>query len=428
MDCPLCGTPCMCSVPSAPTTAKAVDSPSVPKPVDARPRMHSDEPIEARFVNHPSGDDTSHAMADEAWRAELASRVSSYRARRRRKSAVDDSPALDFGPAAGAQLGAEFGAQLKTQGLAPQNIGPASHARASRSLQGAEPRPPAQPGRHAIDTNYYRRLNAESMAQVPAIQMGATVAATAPEVYDSGFELRNEATGERSSAAESDDLVRHPLSDTIGDPSANDPAICEAALDAALNLEIRPTVTADPSLDRYFISETVPEPKTAPEAPAEPAQGNLIVFPRALVEPPLLPQPSRDELAEPMNSRPRILEVPEDIMPIVQGSLFPEIRLDSDFEEDASIRQPEIEVPLQVAPVSARLMAGLTDCGVVMAAGLLFAAMAYRALPGIPHSKPFWMALAGNDTAALGCLSVSVPALCRAHAWHEHEGHPPEHL
>ena len=64
-------------------------------------------------------------------------------------------------------------------------------------------------------------------------------------------------------------------------------------------------------------------------------QGNLIVFPRPLLEPPLLPQPSRDELAEPMNSRPRILEVPEDIMPIVQGSLFPEIRLDGDEEERA---------------------------------------------------------------------------------------------
>ncbi len=70
-----------------------------------------------------------------------------------------------------------------------------------------------------------------------------------------------------------------------------------------------------------------------PTPPAVPVQGNLIVFPRALLEPPLLPQPSRDELAEPMNRRPRILEVPEDIMPAVQGSLFPEIRLDADEPE-----------------------------------------------------------------------------------------------
>ena len=94
-----------------------------------------------------------------------------------------------------------------------------------------------------------------------------------------------------------------------------------------------------------------------------------------------------------MNRRPRILEVPEDIMPAVQGSLFPEIRLDADEEEGASPREPEIEVPLPVAPLSERLMAALTDLGVVIAAGLLFAGMAWRALPGIPHAKPFWMML-----------------------------------
>ncbi len=387
MDCTLCGTPCTCSVPSALTTAKAVDSLSVPKPVDARPRMHSDEPIEDRFVNHPS------ANADDAWRAEVASRVSSYRARRKRKSAVDDSPALDFGPAAGA-----------THGSASQKIGWGSPVTSSRTPQGSVPRPPAQPGGHGIDTNYYRRLNAESKAQGLAIQMGATAAATAPaEAYD-GFELQNEAINGPSSAAERDDTLRQ---ERIVDLSAKDPASCEAALDTVLDLEIRPTVTTDSSLDRYCICDTAPEPMPEPEAPAAPVQGNLIVFPRALMEPPLLPQPSRDELAEPMNSRPRILEVPEDIMPIVQGSLFPEIRLDSDVEEGASIRQPEIDVPLQVAPVSTRLIAGLTDCGVVIAAGLLFAAMTCRALPGIPHTKPFWMTL-GATTLLLWAVYQSL--------------------
>jgi uncharacterized RDD family membrane protein YckC len=38
-------------------------------------------------------------------------------------------------------------------------------------------------------------------------------------------------------------------------------------------------------------------------------------------------------------------------------------------------------------------MASLTDLAMVSAAGLLFAGMAYRALPDIPHSKPFWMAM-----------------------------------
>jgi uncharacterized RDD family membrane protein YckC len=111
------------------------------------------------------------------------------------------------------------------------------------------------------------------------------------------------------------------------------------------------------------------------------------------MEPPLLPKPSRDELAEPMNNRPRILEVPEDIMPAVQGSLFPEIRLDADEQESSSAREPKIEIPLPVADISERLMASLMDFGVVVAAGLLFGAMAWRALPDIPHTKPFWMGL-----------------------------------
>ncbi len=350
--------------------------------------MHSDESIEPRYVNHPSAydtgaNDTSQASADEAWRAEVASRVCNYRARRKRRSAVDDSAVLDFGPAAGAQSfeTQSFGTQSVHSPLS-QSMSAASHATSGRvAAQGAGN--PAQPGRHAIDTNYYRRLNAESMAQGSAVLMGATVAATAPDQeQEFEFEERSEASTERKS----DDTVL----DVFGDQPAKDPTPGDASLD----LEIRPTVAADSPLDRYCISEPAPEP----EPPTSPmlrnqVQGNLIVFPRALMEPPLVPQPSRDELAEPMDSRPRILEVPEDIMPIVQGSLFPEIRLDYDVEEGASSRKPEIEVPLQVAPVSARLMAGLTDCGVVMAAGGLFAAMACRALPGIPHAKPFWMML-----------------------------------
>jgi len=117
------------------------------------------------------------------------------------------------------------------------------------------------------------------------------------------------------------------------------------------------------------------------------------------MEPPLAPQPSRDELAEPMNRRPRILEVPEDIMPAVQGSLFPEIRLDADEQETSNHREPEFEVPLRVAPIPERLIASLTDMAVVMFAGLLFAGMAWRALPEIPHTKPFFMTLGGVGLA-----------------------------
>ena len=188
--------------------------------------------------------------------------------------------------------------------------------------------------------------------------------------------------------------------DILGDLSANPDDV--PAPDLALHTHSE----GDAALDRYRISEPEPEPgmdtppevEAAPEllpapVPATPTQGNLIVFRRPLLEPPLVPQPSRDELAEPMHSRPRILEVPEDIMPAVQGSLFPEIRLDADESESSAPRQPQIEVPLSVAQVSDRLAAGLMDLGVVMTASLLFDAIAWYALPEVPHAKPFFMVL-----------------------------------
>jgi len=345
--------------------------------------MHANEPIEPRLMNAPNQE-----IADAAWRAEVASRVCSYRARRTRRYAGENAPALDFGPAAQAQT---FGTQSQvSQNTASASIASATQAASGRvATPGAGAQNPAQPAynairnaicnparnavRNAIDTNYYRRLNAESMAQGSSIGFGEAVAATAPA---------------REREAEDEDAVLARLADRDAadqDAVPDDPGRDDSRLD----LEIRPTVAADSSLDRDCISGPVPEPPV----PVPPVPGNLIVFPRSLLEPPLLPQPSRDELAEPMNRRPRILEVPEDIMPVVQGSLFPEIRLDGDEDEDASSREPEIEVPLRVAPVSARLMAGMTDWGVAMAAGLLFAAMAWRALPGIPHAKPFWMML-----------------------------------
>jgi len=113
-----------------------------------------------------------------------------------------------------------------------------------------------------------------------------------------------------------------------------------------------------------------------------------------LLEPPLLAHPSRDELAEPVHLWPRILEVPEDIMPAMQGSLFPEIRLDLEEPETCARREPGMEIPLPVAPLSMRLKAGLADLAVVAAGGALFAAILGRTMPEPPQGKPFWVALA----------------------------------
>ena len=361
MDCPLCGTPCTCSVPSLAAgiplprgplaSSVAVDTPRIPNlSMDTRARMHSAEPEDFPLVS----DATPLTAEQDAWRALVSSRVSRYRALRRKKS--DSLPALDFGPA--------------RELASPENSG--STSRALR--QPSEPQSPSRVPRNTFDTNYYRRLNAESL-NAGSYSQGSSA-------------LMDAATSFPELEAEPEPDCAEAIGELHGQ-------VCEQQMP---DLELRPEASGDPDLDRYCISEPASEPQMEAEVEAEPepapvVQGNLIVFRRPLIEPPLLPQPSRDELAEPMHNRPRILEVPEDIMPAVQGSLFPQIRLDSEEQESSAPREPEIEVPLAVAEVKDRLMAAMLDAGVVLSAAALFAVMAWFALPGVPHTKPFLMVL-----------------------------------
>jgi uncharacterized RDD family membrane protein YckC len=175
------------------------------------------------------------------------------------------------------------------------------------------------------------------------------------------------------------------------------PALGDACLER-YRIHVEPNVepnAAEPDDCAAAPPDTAPF-DTAPAAArtASGTQGNLLAFPRPLLEPPLLAQPSRDELADPVHHRPRILEVPEDIMPAVQGSLFPEIRLDLEEPEICARREPVIEIPLPVAPLSTRLKAALVDLSVVAAGTGLFAAILGRTMPELPHGKPFWVGLA----------------------------------
>ena len=335
--------------------------------------MHSAEPLDRRSVNDPS----QPAPAAGAWRAEVASRVNSYRARRKSEPGGQDCLALSFDSATDSATGPA------AEAPAPDLVGPASLASATVKARKLNPAP------NAFDTNYYRRLNAQSLNAAA----GPANSAAAPWEPEAGYEAESGA-GAIAAGIAWDDIA----ADNVPCRQEMSPETAEPD-----DLEFQTVDYGDAGPGRRGIPDAQPEtlfeavsapPGAAPvAAPALPAQGNLIVFPRPLLEPPLVPQPSRDELAEPVNHRPRILEVPEDIMPAMQGSLFPEIRLDADEPEANAVREPEIEVPLQVAPVGARLMAGLTDGAVVLAAGALFGAIACRALPGVPHAKPFWVAL-----------------------------------
>jgi uncharacterized RDD family membrane protein YckC len=312
--------------------------------------MHSAEPESSHFVS-----DLSQPEDQEPWRAVVASRVNSYRAKRK---IGDDTPTLDFGPAG----------EPLSQPVESYTV----QGRAIREGEGSTRAPHG-----TFDTNYYRRLNAESL-HTGSYSQGSNALVAAATLPDEPCE-------ELSPEDQSADL----------DMLAEAEAPSEELLP---DLELHPAVPEDSALDRYCITEPEPaiEPDPEPEperVAAPPSQGNLIVFRRPVIEPPLAPQPSRDELAEPMHNRPRILEVPEDIIPPVQQSLFPEIRLDSEETESSAPREPEIEVPLSVADISDRMTAAAMDLGVVAAAALLFSTIAWVALPEVPHTKPFFMVL-----------------------------------
>jgi uncharacterized RDD family membrane protein YckC len=102
-------------------------------------------------------------------------------------------------------------------------------------------------------------------------------------------------------------------------------------------------------------------PERTPESTAR-----VIPFPRSSAP---APRPI-DELAEPVPSRPRILDVPdvEPPPPALGGILI------SREQEEANPRRAGIEVPLQSAAMSQRALAGALDAGIV---GLAFAGFAY---------------------------------------------------
>jgi uncharacterized RDD family membrane protein YckC len=271
----------------------------------------------------------SGAEQDGQWRAEVASRVDSYRSRRGRARPQND--AFDFDAAS-------------------------SLAEATAAARRATPQ------RGTFDTNYYRRLN--SGAAEPAMP-GPEIAVPEPD--------ENEAAA-----------VEY-----------GEPASAESWLEAEASSLAAPIEPWEGAAGGSVELPPLSQPATSGElfATAGP-QSNVIVFPRPLIEPMLAPTPNDDELAEPVLDRPRILEVPEEIMPAVQGSLFPEIRLEPRESELRQSEEPVIEVPLPVAPMAGRMKAGAVDFAAAAAATAILAAVACAALPEVPHTKPFWMVLA----------------------------------
>lgn len=91
----------------------------------------------------------------------------------------------------------------------------------------------------------------------------------------------------------------------------------------------------------------------------------IIEFPRFAWDP---PPPLPDQLAEPVMDRPRILEVPEVAPP---PPALGGILIEPAQKQDAE-KRPGIDIPLQSAPISLRLVATLIDGVIVGLASALF--------------------------------------------------------
>jgi RDD family len=109
---------------------------------------------------------------------------------------------------------------------------------------------------------------------------------------------------------------------------------------------------------------------------------NLIEFPRL----PFMPPPP-DELAEPVMDKPRILDVPEEIVQEMAEERTPlaDIALESQAEEPP--RQPDFDVPLQVAALPLRFVAAMVDAVLVLIAAGIFIMIVQLISPGLPRNR-----------------------------------------
>ena len=143
--------------------------------------------------------------------------------------------------------------------------------------------------------------------------------------------------------------------------------------------EAEPCATASPAATRPEVALAAAplaqeEIEEAPQAAVDAT--NIIEFPRPLVPPP----PRPDELAEPILDLPRILDAPEAVpkqVPLGGIILQP--------EEPAAAS--DLELPLQVAPLTSRLLAAGVDGVLVTAATLMFAGIADKIASLLPSVR-----------------------------------------
>lgn len=150
--------------------------------------------------------------------------------------------------------------------------------------------------------------------------------------------------------------------DSAPRPTATEAPMFESVANHALALdEVHPAPDIQESpAPNSFVETESPIRHEAPHVGAK-----IIEFPRFAWGP---PSPPPDQLAEPVMDRPRILEVPEVAPPPpALGGILIEPAQKQELE-----KRPGIDIPLQSAPLSLRLVASLIDGLIVGLASALF--------------------------------------------------------
>jgi hypothetical protein len=311
---------------------------------------------------------------DEQWRREVASRVDRYRTRRKKKKGDNASLSFDFEPAAGI----------------PAPLTKTVAERLQPGARAGEPSLPPSQATPVYDTNFYRRANAEAVLKADA-SVETTESDIDGEISDAIDEASAAAYSISTSAAE-------PAPEISGAENVSSPAAAERC--PASGFSPQPAPEYDPDFD--FDRPREAEPAVEDKALAGKQDGKLIYFPkpaiRLPVEPPMPAARPYGELAEPISTPPRIVDVPEGIIPTIAGPLFADIRLDSEraHEEPVAAAASTIELPLPVALLSQRLFAGLIDWLVVLAASGVFCAVSWKVLPQLPQGRSALAALAAT--------------------------------
>jgi RDD family len=135
----------------------------------------------------------------------------------------------------------------------------------------------------------------------------------------------------------------------------------------------------EPAAESSVAPESRPEELVPPPPRHNKSEhtAKLIEFPRTIYT----PQAWASDLAEPILDRPRILEAPEIVPPppALGGMTIEEA------EKPEPERRPGIDMPLQSASIGQRFLAGLVDGALVVAAGGIFVAVAYRIAGFVPE-------------------------------------------